>query len=135
MELMVIMGLSNSAKNQNQSIEQKAMDAAVAYELKRTGQDPNVIKKKLGYDLESGDRKIEVKGTKLPWKDFQSSFQVVTDNERRNATHIYQYCDVLREPDLHIFEMSKVHKALQPELSNRLEYSQCRDDESKETKK
>ena len=130
-----MMGLSNTNKNQNQSIEEKAMNEAIAYEAKRTGKSPNVIKKRLGFDLESGDRKIEVKGTKLPWKEFQSSFQVVTDNERRNATHIYQYCDVLREPDLHIFEMSIVHKALQPEITYRLKYSQCREDESKETRK
>ena len=109
------MGISTT-KNQNQSIEQKAVEAAIAYEAKRTGKSPNVVKKRIGYDLESGDRKIEVKGTKLPWKEFQSSYQVVTDNERKNATHIYQYCDVLGEPDLHIFEMSKEHKALNPEV-------------------
>jgi len=126
------MALANTAKNQNQSIEEEAMKAAAAYELKRTGKSPNVIKKKLGYDLESGELKIEVKGTKLPWKLCQSSYVIITDNERRNATHIYLYCDVLTNPDLHIFEMSKIHKALEPELAYRLQFAQCREDKESE---
>ncbi|MGD0071586.1 MAG: DUF3883 domain-containing protein [Candidatus Bathyarchaeia archaeon] len=121
-------------KNQNQNIDQKAMKAAEAYEKKRTGISPNIIKKRLGYDIQSGDRKIEVKGTKLSWKVFQSSYVVVTDNERKNATHIYLYCNVLTEPELHIFEVSKVHKALEPEITYQLRFSQCREDESVETK-
>ena len=119
--------------SQNQSIEKAAMNEAVAYEEKRTGKTPNVIKKRLGYDLESGDRKIEVKGTKLLWKDFKSSYQVVTENERKNATHLYMVCNVLNKPDLHIFEMPKLHKALVPDLNYRLQFSRCRKDESDET--
>jgi len=131
------MSLSRKPKNQNESITSRAMKTAEAYEKKRIGKDPDSSpsKQRVGYDLVSGDRKIEVKGTKLPWKDYRSSYHVVTDNERRKATHLYMVCNALKAPDLHIFEMSKLHKALVPDVNYRLQFSRCKEDESDETKK
>jgi hypothetical protein len=122
-------------KNQNQSIADIAMKTAENFEHKRTGKlpDSSPSKKRAGYDLLSEDRKIEVKGTQLLWKEYQSSYHIVTENERKNATHLYMVCNVLKTPDLHIFEMSKLHKALTPDLNYRLQFSRCKNDESKET--
>ena len=58
MRFKLRMGLSNNTKNQNQGIEQEAVKAAIAYEEKRTGKTPNVIKKRIGYDLEAETTKL-----------------------------------------------------------------------------
>ena len=121
--------------SQNQNIEKAAMKAANFYEKNRVGVFPRKAKRSEGFDLESKDRKIEVKGTKLPWNEFQHSYHIVSDNERRHATYLYLFCNVLDEPDPHVFEMSKVHKALEPEVRYRLEFSLCANDEEEETRK
>jgi hypothetical protein len=110
--------------------KQKVME----YE-KSQGRTPIHQKKKgLGYDILSDDRKIEVKGTTWKWEKNKSSFQYVSDNERRRATHIYLVCDVRKKKELFIFKMSRIHNALIPEISFMLYFSKCRDKESDESK-
>lgn len=88
----------------------------------------------MGYNIESGDRKIEVKGTSWTWNRNKSSFQYISENERKNATHIYLVCNATKQPELHIFDMAKVHKALVPEVRYMLYFSRCSEDESEESK-
>jgi hypothetical protein len=123
------------AISSNTKIAQIAMDVAEEHERKQ-GRNPKPLphKRGLGYDIESGDRKIEVKGTSWTWDKNKSSFQYISENERTNATHIYLVCNVQEKPELHIFEMKKIHKALVPEVRYMLYFSRCRDDESEELK-
>jgi hypothetical protein len=47
------------------TIEEKAIEFVKKYETLRTGKEPQDVRgKRLGYDLESRDRKIEAKATK-----------------------------------------------------------------------
>lgn len=116
----------------NSKIAQIAMDVAEAYE-KKHGRNPKpIVNKRLGYDIESGDRKIEVKGSIVTWDKL--SYQYVSENERKKATHIYLVCDVNNKPDLHIVDAQFMHKALVPEVRYRLLISRCRDIESEESK-
>lgn len=122
------------AMSPNAKIAQIAVDVAMEHEIKQ-GRNPEPVTKKrgLGYDLKSGDRKIEVKGTSWTWDKNKSSFQYVSENERTHATHIYLVCDVNEKPELHIFEMKNIHKALVPEKRYMLYFSRCREDESEES--
>jgi hypothetical protein len=115
----------------NATIAQIAMNVAEEYERKQGREPKSVPNKRLGYDIESGDRKIEVKGTSWTWSKNKSSFQYVSENERKHATHIYLVCNVTKQPELHIFDMSNVHKGLVPEVRYLLYFSRCREDESK----
>ena len=117
----------------NPKIAQIAMDVAEEHERKQGRNPKPVANKRLGYDIESGDRRIEVKGTSWTWDRNKSGFQYVSENERTNATHIYFVCNVHEKPELHIFEMKNVHKALVPEVRYMLYFSRCRDDESEES--
>lgn len=117
------------------SIEKIAMQKVMDYE-KSQGRTPIHQKKRgLGYDVLSDGRKIEVKGTTWKWEKNKSSYQYVSDNERRTATHVYLVCDVHGKKDLHIFEMSTIHNALIPEIRFMLYFSKCRDKECDESKR
>jgi len=125
---------TKATSQKTKEITQIAMDVAEKHE-KKQGRNPKPVanKRGLGYDIESGDRRIEVKGTSWTWDKNKSNFQYVSEKERRNATHIYLVCNVHEKPELHIFEMKNVHKALTPEIRYMLYFSRCRDDESEES--
>ena len=110
------------------------MNIVIEHE-KSQGRTPKPVpNKRWGYDIESGERKIEVKGTSWTWEKNKSSFQYLSENERVNATHLYLVCDVHKKPELHIFEMKDVHKALVPEVRYILYFSRCRKEECEESK-
>src|SRR5271169_3260967 len=98
-----------SEAKSNNNIAQTAMNVAEEHEIKQGRNPKTVAGKRVGYDIESGDRKIEVKGTIVTWKNL--SFQYVSENERKNATHIYLVCDVNKKPELHIIDMEHAHRA------------------------
>ncbi|GAI09798.1 unnamed protein product, partial [marine sediment metagenome] len=75
-------------------IRNRAMGAALVYE-RTHGRDPkDVSNSRQGYDIVSGDRKIEVKGQGAPWKKIKSESVHLTENELQNATHLYIVCNV-----------------------------------------
>jgi hypothetical protein len=102
------MSKSTKSINPNARIAEIAMEEAEKHERKQ-GRNPKPVahKRGLGYDLESDNRRIEVKGTSWTWDKNKSGFQYVSENERKHATHIYMVCNVLGKPELHIFEMKK----------------------------
>ncbi len=110
------------------------MKVAEEHETKQGRTPKPVSSKRLGYDIESGDRKIEVKGTSWTWDKNKSGFQYLSENERINATHLYLVCNVHEKPELHIFEMKDVHKALVPEVRYMLYFSRCREAECEESR-
>jgi len=114
--------------------EQIAIEQVLQYEGSQ-GRNPRVENRRgIGYDITSGDRRIEVKGTSWTWKKNKSSFQYISENERKKATHIYLVCDVYDKKELFIFEMTRIQKALIPEVRYMLYFSRCRDEESDESK-
>lgn len=115
-------------------IREIAMDMALAYEKAHNREPRNVSNQRgLGYDILSGDQKIEVKGQEWKWKKLRSSFLYLTENEPRNATHLYVVCDVFGSPDLHVFEFSRIpFHALKVEVKFALRMARCRDYEEKE---
>jgi hypothetical protein len=126
--------MSNERPVNPRLIEQIAVEQVLQHE-KNEGRNPiREIKRGTGYDITSGDRKIEVKGTSWTWKKNKSSFQYVSENETKKATYLYLVCDVYGKKDLHIFEMAKIRKALKPEVRYMLYFSRCRDVESDESK-
>ena len=124
--------VTTKAMSPNAKIAQIAIDVTKEHERKQ-GRNPQPAPNRAGYDIESGDRKIEVKGTSWTWDKNKSSFQYISENERMNATHIYLVCNVNEKPELHIFEMKNIHKALVPEKRYMLYFSRCREDESEES--
>ncbi|MFA5364721.1 MAG: DUF3883 domain-containing protein [Candidatus Bathyarchaeia archaeon] len=118
--------------SQNDIIAQKAMDFVIDYETKQGRDTDPVHNKRVGYDIKSGDRKIEVKGSIVTWNKL--SYQYVTENERKKATHIYLVCNINENPDLHIIDIKHARKALVPEVRYRLNISRCRENESEESK-
>ena len=110
------------------------MKEALAYEKKK-GRTPKDVSSRtsLGYDIESNNRKIEVKGQECTWKKCRSSFIYITENELGKATHLYLVCDVLGTPDLHVFDLSKIpFSAVTVEVKHVLHLARCRDCETKE---
>ena len=114
-------------------IRNTAMNAALSYERDH-GRDPkDVSTSRQGYDIVSGDRKIEVKGQSAPWKKIKSDSIHLTKNELQNATHLYIVCDVYGSCDLHIFEFSKIPEHAVKKKTLYLIYMvRCRDYELKE---
>jgi len=115
-------------------IRQRAMKEALSYEEKkgRTPKDVSSDKSK-GYDIESNNRKIEVKGQEWTWNKLKSSFIYITENELIKATHLYIVCDVFGNPDLHVFDFSKIpFRAVTVEVKHVLHLARCRDYEIKE---
>lgn len=128
------MSTPTKSVEQNTKIAQMAMKVAEEHETKQGRTPKPVSSKRLGYDIESGDRKIEVKGTSWTWDKNKSGFQYLSENERINATHLYLVCNVHEKPELHIFEMKDVHKALVPEVRYMLYFSRCREAECEESR-
>jgi hypothetical protein len=118
------------------SVEKIAMKTVIAYELSqgRIAQEPKK-QRGAGYDLDSGERKIEVKGTSWKWKQNKSSYQYVSKNEKETATHLYLVCDVFEKKELFIFEMKNIQHAFVEEKRYMLYFSRCRNNESDESKK
>ncbi len=111
------------------------MDTALSYERKRTGKKPEDVhrSKSLGYDIFSGDRKIEVKGQEWTWEKLKSSFIYLTQKQLINATHCYIVCDVYGSPDIHVFDLSKIpFSAVTVEVKHVLHIARCRKYEIKE---
>jgi hypothetical protein len=126
--------MRNEETTKRKRTEQIAIEQVLQYERSR-GRNPSVENKRgTGYDIVSGDRRIEVKGTSWTWEKNKSSFQYVSENERRKATHLYLVCDVYGKKELFIFEMARIHKALTPEVRYALHFSKCCDDESDESR-
>jgi hypothetical protein len=109
------------------------MNVAISYE-KEKGRNPKDVssEKSKGYDVESDNRKIEVKGQEWAWNKLKSSFIYITQNELVKATHLYIVCDVFgTTPDLHIFEFSKIPcRAVTVEVKHVLHIARCRDYET-----
>lgn len=86
------------------------MEKAIKYEIAHGRKEPKDVskQKELGYDLESENRKIEVKGTSKPWNKAKNVRIILTGNESTAPTHIYFVCNVLKKPDLHIYDMEKI---------------------------
>ena len=114
-------------------IRNRAMDVTLVYE-RAHGRDPkDVSTSRQGYDIVSGDRKIEVKGQGASWKKIKSDSIHLTENELQNATHLYIVCDVYGSCDLHIFEFSKIPaRAVKKKTLYLLYMARCRDYELKE---
>ncbi|TES96442.1 DUF3883 domain-containing protein [Patescibacteria group bacterium] len=75
------------------TIEQKAMETVIAYEIAE-GQNPvNVSKKGVGYDIKSGNRMIEVKGVSENWKTYtwQSLYPSEVKCLGKNAKNFFLY--------------------------------------------
>lgn len=127
-------GEVGKAGRANKEIRQKGMEVALAHERSK-GRNPIDMsgKRKRGYDIKSGDRKIEVKGQEWKWEKLKSSSLYITENELAEATHLYVVCDVRSSPDLHIFKLSQVpHRAFKVEVKYVLKMARCRDYEIKE---
>jgi len=123
-----------TAGSKLKQIRQRAMNAVMEYENAK-GRNPRDMsqKRKIGFDIESSSRKIEVKGQEWKWSKLKSSFLYMTENELRNATHIYIVCDVFGSPDIHVFDLSKVpFKAIKTEVRYLLLMAHVRDFEIKE---
>ena len=124
-----------TAGSKLKQIRDLGMKAALEYEVKR-GREPDdkmSRKKKLGYDIKSGERRIEVKGQEWKWEKLKSDYVRVTETELREATHLYVVCDVFSVPDVHVFDMSKIpFKAIKAEFHYRLLMAHVRDFELKE---
>ena len=89
-------------------VSKKAMQFVEKYEAENNRKAQDVSnQKELGYDILSGNRKIEVKGTSRLWKFMKNHYSTVPTSIK-NATHLYLICNVLDEPDLHIFEINKL---------------------------
>lgn len=121
-----------SGPNKNEKTANRAMKYVLLGE-KNNGRDPVEVtkKRKVGYDIVSGDRKIEVKGTSWLWTKQKSGFHYLSENEKQKSTHVYMVCDVFGNPDLHIFETKKL--VLKPEVKYMIRFARCRDSESVET--
>jgi len=66
------------------------MNVALTHEKAHNRKPQNVSNQRgLGYDILSGNRKIEVKGQEWKWKKLRSSFLYLTENELKNLTHLY----------------------------------------------
>lgn len=114
-------------------IRDVGMQTALAYEKVHGREPKDVSRSHKGYDIVSGNRKIEVKGQEAPWKDVRSESIHLTENELRNATHLYVVCDVYGSRDLHIFEFCRIpFNAIKVNVRYVLRMARCRDYEIKE---
>jgi len=100
----------------NRKISDKAIEIVARFEQKdgRTVQKPK--EKKCGYDLKSGKRKIEVKGTEKA-----NAFQgfIISSEEERNAFekggYIYRVTEIRkRKPKIYIFRKRDVELVHEP---------------------
>jgi len=108
------------------------MSIAMEYELDRLRETNTQPKDKsgaiprLGYDIDSGDRKIEVKSETKPWARQKTTFKYLTANEKQNATHLYLVCNIENNPELKIIDLGKVPKeAWRPETKYALKMAWC----------
>ena len=96
------------------SVEQKAVSIVLDYETKEGRKPTDVSKDKCGYDVKSGDRFIEVKGT----KDKRAGWFWITDTIVRtlgkNLANYYLYIvyNINNTPKLKILEPDDIFKNL-----------------------
>ena len=82
------MSTPTKSVEQNTKIAQMAMKVAEEHETKQGRTPKPVSSKRLGYDIESGDRKIEVKGTSWTWI---RTNQVSNISQKMNALMPHTY--------------------------------------------
>ena len=92
---------SEEEKRQRKRVEEQAMDAVLAYERREKRSPKDVSHKKLGYDIESGDRRIEVKGTR-EWKGDITLTRNEWEAARKYRDQFYVYVVDLSKNKLYI---------------------------------
>ena len=100
----------------NREIRDKAIEIVKRFEKKQGRIAQRPLKNKWGYDLRSGKRKIEVKGTtgSHPFQGF-----IISSEEQRNAFekggYIYRVIEIgKRKPKIYIFRKGDVELVREP---------------------
>lgn len=98
----------------NDDTETKAIELCVAYEQERLGhKDASEIirmQKGSGYDLQSPDRNIEVKGSR--GKDINKGLVLNSKlevNSLENGGYLYRVLDVFGSPELYVFTIENLN--------------------------
>jgi len=97
--------------------EQKAMKIVAKYELKQGRRPHDVSKTKCGYDIKSGNRRIEVKGQKRQRAGWITIHNSIVRNLGRELAQYYVYVvyDIDRESKLKILDPDTIFKNLKIE--------------------
>jgi hypothetical protein len=96
------------------SIEQKAIDIVMAYE-KAQGRTPkDVSSARCGFDIKSGDRRIEVKGQSNKRASWIWISNTIVRRLGKNLTNYYIYLvyDIKNKPKLKILDADTIFKNL-----------------------
>jgi hypothetical protein len=100
----------------NREIRDKAIEIVKHFEKKQGRIAQRPLKNKCGYDLMSGKRRIEVKGTTKS-NPFQS-FIISSKEERdvfENGGYIYRVTDISKDkPKIHIFRKGDIALVCEP---------------------
>lgn len=91
-------------------IEKRAVELVMNYERKQGKNPKDVSKERRGYDIESGDRLIEVKGQSAQKPDFIYLYKRTLEKLGDNILKYYIYLvyDMKREPKLKILPPEKI---------------------------
>ena len=97
----------------NADVESRAIELVVAYEMKRrnitTSESVVRMPRGQGYDLQSGDRNIEVKGSE--GNTVNTGFRLNSSQEIafvEGGGYVYRVLDVFGSPRLYILEGAKL---------------------------
>lgn len=97
------------------AVEQKAMQLVMNYEKSQGRKPKDVSRTKCGYDIKSGKRCIEVKGSSHKRADWITITNTIIRNLGKNLANYYIYIvyDIKGKPKLKILEPDVIFKHLE----------------------
>ncbi len=104
------------------TVEQKAMKIVMEYERSQGRKPKDVSRTKCGYDIKSGNRRIEVKGQSKKRASWIWVSNSIVRNLGRNISNYYVYIvyDIKKNPKLKILEPDVIFKNLKIDTLFRL---------------